>query len=251
MPIDYLKLKNTHERDNHITFDEGPHIYTINGDSGYTSVTTWNHKNFEKFDADKIINRMMKSPKWKDSPYYNMTKEQIKKQWSDSGKEASSKGTALHYDIEKFYNNMEVANDSEEYEYFMNFVEDKKNLVPYRTEWMIYDKELKLAGSIDMLFINPDDGSVEIYDWKRSKEIKFDNKWKRSHTKCISHIPDCNYYHYCLQLNTYKYILEKNYGLNVSKMYLVCLHPNNHNKNYIRYKVKKLDKEIKALVKRV
>ena len=28
------------------------------------------------------------------------------------------------------------------------------HLKPYRTEWMIYDKELKLAGSIDMIFIN-------------------------------------------------------------------------------------------------
>ena len=43
-----------------IIFDV-PHIYTINGDNGFTSVTTWNHSHFEKFDADKIIERMMSS----------------------------------------------------------------------------------------------------------------------------------------------------------------------------------------------
>ena len=34
--INYLARKNPHFRDEMITFDEGPHIYTINGDSGFT-----------------------------------------------------------------------------------------------------------------------------------------------------------------------------------------------------------------------
>ena len=62
--MDTLQKKNPHERDTHITFDEEPHIYTIDGDSNYMSVTTWNHKHFEQFDADKIIGRMMKSKNW-------------------------------------------------------------------------------------------------------------------------------------------------------------------------------------------
>ena len=36
--IEYLAKKNPHPRDSHITFDEGPHIYTIDGDSGFTSL---------------------------------------------------------------------------------------------------------------------------------------------------------------------------------------------------------------------
>ena len=56
-----LSIKNQHPRDLEITFDEGPHIYTINGDSSYTSVTTFNHSHFEHFDADKIIDNMMKN----------------------------------------------------------------------------------------------------------------------------------------------------------------------------------------------
>ena len=31
-----------------------------------------------------------------------------------------------------------------------------------------------------------------------------DNKWQSALTPCIKHLPDCNYYHYSLQLNTYK-----------------------------------------------
>ena len=55
---DYLSKKNAHERDSHITFDEGPHIYTIDGDSDYTSVTSWNHSHFPKFNADLIIEKI-------------------------------------------------------------------------------------------------------------------------------------------------------------------------------------------------
>ena len=60
-PPSYLAKLNPHPRDDFITFDEGPHIYTIKGDSGFTSVTTFNHAHFENFDSDKIIKGMMKS----------------------------------------------------------------------------------------------------------------------------------------------------------------------------------------------
>ena len=45
--MDYLKNKNKHPRDDHISFDEGPHIYTIDGESDFMSVTTWNHCHFQ------------------------------------------------------------------------------------------------------------------------------------------------------------------------------------------------------------
>jgi len=97
-----------------------------------------------------------------------------------------------------------------------------------------------------MIYRNPD-GTLDIYDWKRSKGIKMDNKWQSALTDCIKHLPDCNYYHYCLQLNTYKALLEKNYGEKIKDMYLVCLHPNNENKSYQLIKVLDLQKEVKDL----
>ena len=48
--LTFLSKKNKHERDDRILFDEPTHVYTIDGDSGFTSVTTWNHLHFEKFD---------------------------------------------------------------------------------------------------------------------------------------------------------------------------------------------------------
>lgn len=244
--MDTLELKNPHERDSHITFDEGPHIYTIDGSTDYMSVTTWNHKHFEKFDADAIITKMMAGAKWKQSKYYGKTREEIKSQWDANRDQAAQAGTAMHYDIECFYNGMDVVNDTTEYRYFLDFVADNPDLVPYRTEWMVWDYELRLAGSIDMIFENKDDNTLLIYDWKRSKQISKTSPWsKYALTECIDHLPDTNFWHYALQLNTYKALLEKNYGKTVTKMALVCLHPNQ--KRYQVIAVPNLQNEVRDL----
>lgn len=244
MDLEYLSRKHPHERDSHITFDEGPHIYTIDGDSSFMSVTTWNHSHFAKFDSDKIIDKMMNSPKWPNNKYYGKTKQEIKDEWERNKVEASTAGTKMHYDIECYYNNNKVENDSTEFSYFMKF-HLSTQLKPYRTEWMVYDKELKLAGSIDMIYENPD-GTLDICDWKRCKEIKKHNPWQSATTACIEHLPDTNFWHYTLQLNTYKYLLEKNYDKKIKNMYLICLHPSKP--SHIKYTVPYLPQEIEDLM---
>jgi ATP-dependent exoDNAse (exonuclease V) beta subunit len=249
IPPSYLANKNPHPRDPFIEFDEGPHIYTVHGEGGYTSVTTFIHSLFSHFDADKIISTMERNGKLNDpnNKYYGMTREEIKAQWAKNGATASGAGTQLHYDIECYYNQLEVKNDSIEYQYFLNFLKDFPELKPYRTEWMVYYEEYKLSGSIDMIYENPD-GTLQIYDWKRCKEIKYENFGKMAQTKCIQHIPDANFWHYSIQLNTYKTILEHKYGKKVTGLYLICIHPDNPCKNYERIEVPFLEKEIAELL---
>ena len=246
----YLSVLNHHPRDDDISFEEGPHIYTVLGERGtYTSVTTWNHHHFSKFNADEIIDKMMKNRNWNDPTYkyYGMTREEIKKMWDMNRDSSSGSGTKMHYDIECYYNGMNVENDSIEFQYFRQFVKDFNHLKPYRTEWMVYYEELKLSGSIDMIFENPD-GTLQIYDWKRCKEIKHEAEFgKYALTSCISHLPDTNFWHYALQLNTYKKILEDKYGKKITDLYLVCLHPDNIYRTYERIKVPDMEKELNEL----
>ena len=244
----FLSTKNHHLRDDHISFDEGPHIYTIDGDSDYQSVTTFVHSHFEHFDADKIINNMMKnSEKWRQNKYYGKTKQEIKDLWDKNRDEAAEAGTKMHYDIECYYNGNPNENDSIEYQYFKNYLQYHNHLTPYRTEWMVWDKELKFAGSIDMVY-QEDDGTLSIYDWKRCKEIKKVNNFnKYSTNEIINHLPDTNYWHYALQLNVYKALLEKNYDKKIKDLYLVCLHPDSKHKNFEKIKVVDLQNEVKEL----
>ena len=88
-----------------------------------------------------------------------------------------------------------------------------------------------------MIFENPD-GTIQIYDWKRCKEIAYENGFgKCALTSAISDMPDTNFWHYTLQLNTYKTILEAKYRKKVTGLYLICLHPDNPYKTYDRIEV--------------
>ena len=262
-----LSSRNRVERDAQIKFYARGHKYEISSDKGskYTSVTTWNHSHFPKFDADKIIENIFKSKSWgPDHKYWGQTAEQIKASWKSNGEQVAGAGTNLHERIEIFMNNEKlrhgyhlkdlyeeyvknnknIDNEVEEWNYFIQFVKDFENLKPYRTEWMIFDEELKLAGSIDMVFQN-EDGTLSIYDWKRSKEISKINNWNQYATNpLICHMPDTNFWHYTLQLNTYKTILERKYDKKIKDLYLVRLHPLAEEKTYELITVPVLDKEM-------
>ena len=118
----------------------------------------------------------------------------------------------------------------------------------YRTEWAVYDESLKLAGTIDMCAINAN-GSLSLYDWKRTKAIKKINYYKKYSTlETLHYFDDTNFNHYALQLNLYKYILEKNNNFKVSSMYLVCLHPDNKNNDYLMYSVPTMNHEMNQVL---
>lgn len=238
-----LKQLNSHERDSSIRFDEKPHIYYINDKAYDISVTGFVHNFFPTFDADKIIDKMMNSPRWGDSKYFGMSKEEIMQDWEDNRNLAAHQGTIMHKDIELHYNDEKVSNNSSEFNQFLEFTKEHPNLKPYRSEWEVFDEDIMLAGSIDMLF-EAEDGSLIIYDWKRSKDIKEDNRWESGYYP-LSHLPHANYWHYSLQLNIYKKILEGKYNKKVSEMNLLWLHP--VNKTYLKLKVSNLPDEVELM----
>lgn len=251
----------------------------------YTSATRFIHHHFKDFDADEIIRKMMTSPKWPESPYYGMTVQEIKNQWDKKGKIARDDGTNMHAYIEFYYNYMmfkkvfgvdyksvpsvvpeeyriihldHILSSTyphlpTEYKYFHDFEHDRMShsdeelWVPYRTEWLVYDEDIKLLGYIDMVFKNIKDGTYILCDWKRCKEIKKSNAYDTATTECISHIPDANYWHYTLQLNVYREILERKYGMVISGMYLLSFHP--ECSGYERFRVPVLKEEMSELLK--
>lgn len=266
-----LSELNKHPRDSNIRFYEEDHKYVILSEPGikYTSVTTWNHEHFPKFNADEIIENMMKSKGWKEGhKYWGLTAEQIKAQWNTNRDNVAGAGTDLHYEIECFNNNSQLHchyTNKElydnymienielhsckpiEWQYFINFVRDHPHLKPYRTEWTVWHEDVKISGSIDMIYENPD-GTLSIYDWKRAKLItRINNFNKFALPPQICHLPDSNFWHYALQLNTYKAIIEQKYGKKVTDLFLVRLHPDAEEKNYELIKLPDLSTEISDL----
>lgn len=269
-----LAVVNVHPRDERIQFEEETHTYTIDGSrAGWTSCTGFLHNFFDPFNADAVIAKMMSSSKWHESKYYGMTAEAIKKQWADKAKASSEAGTRMHLDIEHFYNALPTgwttdgtaarsvdidtgiaamhesdnwtAAGGPEWDYFKSYQRDYgSRFEPFRTEWLVFDEEHKVAGSIDMVYKKPD-GTLAIYDWKRVEEVKTENRFQ-SGLGPVGHLPDTNYWHYSLQLNVYRYILQKHYGYTVSELALVVLHPNNRSWRVVRLNM--MDDEVAGMM---
>jgi ATP-dependent exoDNAse (exonuclease V) beta subunit len=251
MPAAWQSLTriNEHERDKYVQFDEPTHIYTVKGETkGYISVTKFLHEFFPHFDADAVIRAMMRKPDWPQNKWYKYgTAEAIKAAWNANGAEASGAGTAMHLAIEQYLNGAEEIIDpavklTPEWRYFMNFWNTMgQDLEPYRTEWEVWSEEYRLTGSIDMIFRKKSTGRFVIYDWKRSKEIKIDDR-NGTGLYPLDHLGNCNYWHYSLQLNVYRWFLQTYYGLEIDELYLIVLHPDN--KNFRRIELNIMDDEV-------
>lgn len=239
-----LYNKNKHPRDEFIKFDEEPHLYYVNGKRIKQSVTTLIHNKFPTFNGARVAKNLhRKNFENKDSKYFNMSVDDILESWNKNKNEACDLGTKLHKSIEFFYNDIPEENNTIEFQYFLKFNKDFEMLVPYRTEWEVYHEEANVAGSIDMLYENSD-GSLSIYDWKRCKKIEKYNEFEFGFDE-LDHLPHTNFWHYSLQLNTYKYILESKYDKKVKEMCLVVMHPDN--KTYQRFELPNLQNEVKQI----
>ncbi len=139
----------------------------------------------------------------------------------------------MHLMIELYLNRVPIPLGSAEMTMFLKFASTLHGMKVYRTEWATYAEDLRLAGSIDLVAEN-EHGKLVIFDWKRTKELhsKYTNPWGHM-LHGLRHLPDSAGWHYRLQLNMYRYLLENYYNRRVADMYVVCLHPDNDGSAYV------------------
>ena len=218
--MNYNEL-NSHPRDSRLLFDPESHTYYIEG-RPLKSVTTLVEECFPQFDALYWAHRK--------APQEGLTPEELMAKWEAEACRARDLGTTMHVKIERYYLGEDSGDDTDAYRLFRCFAAVNR-LYPFRTEWRIYLEEYGIAGTLDFLERTPD-GTYNIYDWKRSRKlinrfgmVEATSPFRRTGSHTISHLPDCSYYHYALQVSVYRYILEQKYGINVNKMRLGVFHP--------------------------
>ena len=230
--------KNKHYRDSEISFNEYLHQYSVKGVI-LQSVTNFVEGCFPKFDAEFHAKRKAAA--------MGISPKEVLDMWEQKGREARELGTNLHKKIENYFQEIESPDD-DAFRLFRVFA-NKMKLEPYRTEWTVYDWNSKIAGTID--FVDYQNGEYIIYDWKRSDKLienglpVKNDKYGGKGNSPLSHLDNSTYYHYTLQLSLYKYILEKNYGMQISDLRLGVFHPS-YDKPYI-LRIPYLEKEINDL----
>ena len=224
-----------YEQDRHIDFEPEEHVYLYDGRRRLLPVSSLIAYFFEPFDAQQQALRQ-----WERN---RIPVEESLTKWERIGKMASEVGTFVHEQTENWFRDgtfetvcpfcfrgkTEEISVEHEKQQFLCFVRDY-HVRPYRQEWPVYDLEMNVAGTIDMICRNSD-GMFTIYDWKRSKKVV--NAYGQPITEAFGGktslngitLPDTSYYHYCLHQNLYRYMLESHYGIRVAGMNLVVLCP--------------------------
>ena len=205
---------NFNDIDSKIKFDDENHKYFIEGIEAI-SVQDLVEKFFHAFDRENSARER--------AVRYNIDYSEVINDFDDARK----KGKELHQNIDKLIKNGEEFNDTE-FNMFSEFW-NTNNFEDKISRWHIYNKEYMIAGTVDLFTKN--NGSIEIYDWIRSKNI-VDNghpiieSYHELDTGIgpLNGIQDTSYWKYSLRLNFYKYILEKKYNQVVDKMFIVVLH---------------------------
>jgi hypothetical protein len=274
-----LAVRHAHPRDLLIAFAETipnsdeHHKYFIRGNREYCSVSGFYKQFFQEFDKREVALKMLQRDDFwsneKYGEYWPIVKdttleesiEIVIKLWNDNGDLQSKLGTDMHRKIELYLNNSQVHSFEDiDFKHFLQLYKDltSRGLTVFRTEMMMFDDESKLCGCADVIFINNKELQnieawksglvklrVHLGDWKRSKQIEKCGYGKIGKFVCKI-LPNSNYYHYSLQLNLYKYMLEKNYNLIVESMTMYVFHPDND--TYLEFPVKNYQRLILKMI---
>ena len=221
-------------REKRIVFFEEDHIYEIDGTKAPRSVTGLVHSYCSSsFDPLKAATTMKLGRNWEEKRREflkpdgrEMNDLEIAELWEKKGRVASGRGTLLHYHAEAWCNGRHIEEPwSPEFKMVLLLTDVLRELgfVPWRTEVSIFGVGLVCAGQLDALFRN-EKGELALVDWKCCKDVSFE-KCFRELRPPLEHLPDCNGWLYTLQLNTYRYILEGEYGYVIGDhMYLAIVH---------------------------
>ena len=148
--------------------------------------------------------------------------------WDRKRNEAANSGTWMHAMIEHLLNGYMVrANPMQgELNAAIRILAQMGSVEVYRTEWCIYAVDEDVAGSIDLVLKKTDADVYYLVDWKRSEKLQDKyNSFGKSMKPPLHEVPDCQGFHYRLQLNIYRWILEKYYEAEVRDMKVICVHP--------------------------
>ena len=203
-----------------IVFREEDHSYASSDHNkiDWISVTTLTSYFKEPFDAKKIAQKVSKR---KNSKWYGMKPKQIQDVWKKESERAMSLGTFYHNQRESDLCALaSIERSGVTVPIFTPIVKSegikhapKQKLDPgVYPEHMVYLKSAGICGQSDLVEVV--EGKVTVIDYKTNKEIKMQSykDWEGISQKMrfpLSHLDDCNFSHYALQLSIYMYIILK------------------------------------------
>jgi len=182
------------------------------------SVTTVVSSLKKPFDAKKTAEKVSKK---EGSKWFGIEPKIIQEIWSNEAKRATDLGTWYHNQREDDLCSLaSIEREGITVPVFsplplkdgIKYAPAQKLDAGVYPEHMVYLKSAGICGQSDLVEVI--NGRVNIIDYKTNKEIKMESfkNWEGISEKMlhpVSHLDDCNFYHYALQLSIYMYIILK------------------------------------------
>ncbi len=247
-----------------ITFTAETHKYESTEDEAkkidWVSVTSLVGLFKKPFDQEGIA---AKASKNKNSKWYGMTPEEIINVWKGETNRAVNLGSWYHDQreaellmcdtLERSGLELPIVNPLEQ---------DGVKIAPDQTlvsgiypEHLVYLKSAGICGQADRVEVIQD--IIDLYDYKTNKEIKMQafTSWDGVTQKMLgplSHLDDCNFNHYALQLSVYMYVMLKhNHNLKPGKIQIHHIVFEKSGENEYGYPITALDPVGDPIVKEV
>ncbi len=186
------------------------HKYVLRNDPSivFNSATELVGMHFSPFDADAIANDLANN----NPNYIGMTADDLMASWNA----AAQHGTEVHEDIELYLNQGKTPVHTKSM-HGIEWLEKyrMKSQIEIMPEVIIFSKELKIAGTVDIISKDVATDKYEIIDWKTGKLEWVSYRGKMGVHPITNDLMDCKFEKYSLQLSFYRYLLEEYYGLEI------------------------------------
>lgn len=241
---------------NRVTFVEKTHSYLVDGQPTNSPSVTRLLKKFKKeFDKDTAAARVAKRMR--------TTVEAVLADWALGNLYSTTLGSMLHKYIENFYCNKRIEfegnfdglgfdekkriaeNLPKLIGYFQNFYNDNKHLLCVKTEIVLGDlDDTKVCGMSDLLIYNTETDQLEILDFKTNKKMEKKSPYGDLFYP-FDDMSEGEINEYTIQLNTYKYFVEKYTDLKIDKLKIVWF--NVVNDDYKIFELADIQPQIKLM----
>ncbi|HEY4062352.1 MAG TPA: hypothetical protein VGM30_10650 [Puia sp.] len=202
-----------------VKFKTENHTYeSVGGENiDWVSVTTFINNFKEEFKAREIA---LRTSTRKKSKWFGLPVDDILAAWSNEAKRSTDLGTWFHNRKEvDLTSRTTIERNGSTLRVVKPIVEDGIKYAPIQKltdavypEHFVYLKSAGVCGQSDVVEVMK--GQVNIIDYKTNKEIKLEGyrSWDGTTKKLkrpLSHLDDCNFVHYTLQLSMYLFIILK------------------------------------------
>jgi hypothetical protein len=204
---------------NEVFLEPVSHTYSNLSGRKFTSVSKVLESVSEKVDWSAIAGKVAGKGK-----FAGMTKEDILLAWDKNRDKAANHGTRIHNALERYSKEFKILSEDEDLTPMIKSIASTY-VDYYQTfdEACLFSDQYGVAGTADkILQIKKGSPFVDIEDFKTniSKGIEFFNKDNKYLISPVSHLQDCNFNKYSLQLSIYGLMYETLTGGKVRNLWI-------------------------------